>query len=104
MACAFLDALVRCAARHASDVSATITIPTGCSKTNAASEFADKNLKGCTVADVLADPQRFDGEVLADPIEGVAYGERRRRCCCGETTAHRGSNRLRMAACPTRCI
>ncbi len=37
-------------------------------------EFADKELEGCTVADVLADPERFDGRVLADPIEGVSYG------------------------------
>ena len=29
---------------------------------------------GCTVADVLADPQRFEGETLADPLEGVGYG------------------------------
>ena len=37
-------------------------------------EFVDKDLKGCTVGDVLADPQRFNGKVLADPIEGIAYG------------------------------
>ena len=36
--------------------------------------FADKELEGCTVGDVLADPERFDGRVLADPIEGVSYG------------------------------
>ena len=36
--------------------------------------FVDKELEGCTVADVLADPERFDGCVLADPIEGVSYG------------------------------
>jgi hypothetical protein len=36
--------------------------------------FADKELKGCTVSDVLADPERFNGRVLADPIEGVSYG------------------------------
>ncbi len=34
----------------------------------------DPALAGCTVADVLADPQRFVGETLADPLEGVAYG------------------------------
>jgi putative DNA primase/helicase len=28
----------------------------------------------CTVADVLADPDRYVGESLADPLEGVAYG------------------------------
>jgi hypothetical protein len=37
-------------------------------------EFVDKELQGCTVADVLADPERFDRRVLADPIEGISYG------------------------------
>lgn len=37
-------------------------------------EFDDPTLAGCTVADVLADPERFDGATLADPLEGVAYG------------------------------
>jgi hypothetical protein len=37
-------------------------------------EFVDKKLKGCTVAHVLADPERFDGCALADPIEGLSYG------------------------------
>jgi hypothetical protein len=36
--------------------------------------FADKELKGATVGDVLADPKRFGGRSLADPIEGVWYG------------------------------
>jgi hypothetical protein len=36
--------------------------------------FDDADLAGCTVADVLADPERFVGETLADPIEGVIYG------------------------------
>jgi putative DNA primase/helicase len=36
--------------------------------------FADKELEGCTVGDVLADPERFEHRVLADPIEGVSYG------------------------------
>ena len=34
----------------------------------------DPALDGGTVADVLADPQRFLGETLADPLEGIAYG------------------------------
>jgi hypothetical protein len=34
----------------------------------------DRELVGTTVRDVLADPQRFIGETLADPIEGVGYG------------------------------
>jgi hypothetical protein len=36
--------------------------------------FSDPELAGTTVADVLADPARFDRCVLADPIEGVEYG------------------------------
>jgi len=37
-------------------------------------EFADREIGVKTVADVLADPDRFIGEDLADPIEGVDYG------------------------------
>jgi hypothetical protein len=29
---------------------------------------------GCTVTDVLADPERFVGATLADPLEGLEYG------------------------------
>jgi hypothetical protein len=36
--------------------------------------FDDPKLAGKTVGDVLADPERFEGETLADPLEGVAYG------------------------------
>ena len=36
--------------------------------------FDDDALAGCTVGDVLADPDRFEGETLADPLEGVEYG------------------------------
>ena len=36
--------------------------------------FDDEDLEGCTVADVLADPVRFDGATLADPLEGIDYG------------------------------
>ena len=36
--------------------------------------FDDPELKGKTVADVLADPAWFEGETLADPIEGPEYG------------------------------
>ena len=35
-------------------------------------EFDD--LGECTVADVLADPDAYIGETLADPLEGIAYG------------------------------
>lgn len=36
--------------------------------------FDDPELAGTTVADVLADPARFEGETMADPLEGVSYG------------------------------
>ena len=36
--------------------------------------FDDPALAGRTVGDVLADPERYEGETLADPLEGVAYG------------------------------
>jgi hypothetical protein len=36
--------------------------------------FDDEEFAGCTVGDVLADPKRFEGATLADPLEGVAYG------------------------------
>jgi hypothetical protein len=36
--------------------------------------FDDQDFKGMTVGDVLADPLRFEGATLADPLEGVGYG------------------------------
>jgi hypothetical protein len=36
--------------------------------------FDADDMSGCTVGDVLADPARFVGATLADPLEGVAYG------------------------------
>ena len=36
--------------------------------------FDDEALTGCTVGDVLADPERFEGETLADPLEGADDG------------------------------
>ena len=36
--------------------------------------FDDPELEGKTVSDVLADPAAFEGEVLADPLEGIEYG------------------------------
>jgi hypothetical protein len=36
--------------------------------------FDDEAFAGCTVADVLADPDHFAGATLADPIGGVDYG------------------------------
>ena len=36
--------------------------------------FDLEEFEGATVADVLADPDRFVGATLADPLEGVSYG------------------------------
>ena len=36
--------------------------------------FDSEEFAGCTVGDVLADPDRFTGATLADPLEGVEYG------------------------------
>jgi len=36
--------------------------------------FDDAGLVDVTVADVLAEPDRFEGETLADPLEGIEYG------------------------------
>jgi hypothetical protein len=36
--------------------------------------FDDEDLRDKTVADVLANPDSFLGETLADPLEGVGYG------------------------------
>jgi hypothetical protein len=34
----------------------------------------DSEFDGCTVGDILKDPERFVGATLADPLEGPAYG------------------------------
>jgi hypothetical protein len=36
--------------------------------------FDEDDLAGATVGEVLADPDRFDGTTLADPLEGLSYG------------------------------
>ena len=36
--------------------------------------FDADELSGATVGDVLADPERFIGATLADPLEGIGYG------------------------------
>jgi hypothetical protein len=36
--------------------------------------FDDPELNGRTVGDVLANPELYEGETLADPLEGVDYG------------------------------
>jgi hypothetical protein len=37
-------------------------------------QFDDEEIAAVSVADVLADPERFHGLTLADPLEGRAYG------------------------------
>jgi hypothetical protein len=46
----------------------------GVLRPDAVLDFDDSEIGRKTVAAVLADPARFDGETLADPIEGVGYG------------------------------
>ena len=36
--------------------------------------FDDPDFAGCTVAEVIADPDKFEGATLADPLEGIDYG------------------------------
>jgi hypothetical protein len=36
--------------------------------------FDDEEFGGCTVRDVLANPEKFEGATLADPVEGIDYG------------------------------
>jgi len=51
--------------------------------------FDDDDLAGCTVADVLADPERFEGATLADPIEGNPIRNRQGEGFVCVTTARR---------------
>lgn len=37
-------------------------------------QFDDPDLAGATVADILADPAKYEGATLADPNEGTEYG------------------------------
>jgi hypothetical protein len=46
----------------------------GVLSSNVVLEFDDPGLDGATVADVLADPEAYVGETLADPNEGPRYG------------------------------
>jgi hypothetical protein len=41
--------------------------------------FDDEKFAGCAVGDVLADPLRFEGATLADPLEGIGYGPSKAR-------------------------
>ena len=60
-------------------------------------EFDDPELGTCTVAKVIANPKRFVGETLADPLEGRAYGHGKakvlrmhNRCLMIHSFAHGG--------------
>jgi putative DNA primase/helicase len=60
-------------------------------------EFDDAGT--CTVADVLADPDRYVGETLADPLEGIGYGRNKAKvlrqrdgCLMIHSFAHGGIN------------
>src|SRR5262249_29480550 len=46
----------------------------GVLRTDIVLPFDNPELAGCTVGDVLADPESFEDETLADPLEGVSYG------------------------------
>ncbi|MGO4667705.1 hypothetical protein [Bosea sp. 2RAB26] len=46
--------------------------------------FDDPELAGSTVGDVLVDPERFEGETLADPLEGEEYGPCKARIMRGD--------------------
>jgi hypothetical protein len=60
-----------------SEQEASLVVARQCDGTllpNVVLPFDDEELSGRTVADVLADPERFEGATLADPLEGVDYG------------------------------
>jgi hypothetical protein len=44
--------------------------------------FDDEDLAAATVADVLANPARFEDATLADPVEGVQYGAGKAKIMC----------------------
>ncbi len=46
--------------------------------------FDDPELEGATVGDILADPERFEGATLADPLEGVGYGRCKAKVLIGD--------------------
>ena len=60
-------------------------------------EFDDPDLGCCTVAEVIANPKRYVGETLADPLEGRGYGQGKakvlrmdNRCLMIHSFAHGG--------------
>jgi hypothetical protein len=52
--------------------------------------FDTQEFAGCTVRDALADPDRFFGATLADPVEGIDYGR------CKAKILRRGGGGLRI--------
>jgi hypothetical protein len=59
--------------------------------------FDDEDLAGATVADVLADPARFEDATLADPLEGIRYGAGKAKIML-RADGRRGSTVSRMGA------
>ena len=58
------------------------------------------------VGDVLADPDKFVGETLADPLEGAAYGRDKAKVLRGATAPSsfiRSPTAGRSTACGTTC-
>jgi hypothetical protein len=51
--------------------------------------FDDDDLAGATVADVIANPSRFEGATLADPLEGPDYGHTKAKIMRGSDGALR---------------
>ena len=44
------------------------------SRADGRSQFDDDELGTVTIDDVMVDPARYDGETLADPLDGIDYG------------------------------
>ena len=64
------------AARHGLSEEAAERIATDAANYTLQPEFELEfdELGGCTVREVLADPDTYVGQTLADPVEGIAYG------------------------------
>ena len=53
--------------------------------------FDDEELGRVAVADILANPARYDGETLADPLEGRAYGTSKAKLFCSPPSTGSGA-------------
>ena len=76
---AFIDEMVAAAVKRGEDPGkardAAESLANRALRPSAVLEFADPAIGRKTVSDVLADPDKFVGKSLADPIEGRAYGQ-----------------------------